>query len=318
VSTNATKVRSWSDIRQTAQAAANVGDFVQNADGRAAAFYGSAISVGDRSTLDGAGQYTLPKTAGVVLLDGGRAYWDRSAGAITFRKVNDRDFYAGRIVGDAASADTTCVVSINIDPRYDLDLAEDPYRSVLVGTQAIGGFSGPSRRGLAVKLLVSATNEAQKIDALGKDGFDVAANAIIEMGIEVVSLGSGSNPDFNVGIASATNATDADAIAQHLFVHVDGNSNKIYVQSKDGTHTTAATDTGVTLTAGTRFEVWFDTRVPGAVTVYIDGVQVLASTAFNISSAAGPLMLLAHLEKTASADTFEVDVDWLHARFAEQ
>jgi 16S rRNA G966 N2-methylase RsmD len=54
-------------------------------------------------------------------LDGGRAYWDHSANAVTFEKVNDRDFYVGRVVGDATSASTTCNVNFNIDPPYDMD-----------------------------------------------------------------------------------------------------------------------------------------------------------------------------------------------------
>src|SRR6187549_2806879 len=46
---------------------------------------------------------TITKTSGVVILDGGEVFWDHSANSATFRKVNDRDFYIGRAVGDAES-----------------------------------------------------------------------------------------------------------------------------------------------------------------------------------------------------------------------
>lgn len=318
MSTDAAFVRKYDDARQTAQAAAVVGDVWQLPDGRAAVVVGNALASGDRGQWTASGQWVIPKTAGICLLDGGRVFWDRSAGAGTFRRNADRDFLLGVAVGDAASADTTCTVNLNVDPPYDRELSRDPLYAVAVGTQALGGFLPTQRRGGALKFLLSSTNEAQKTDALGKDGFDAAARAVVEFAVEVVSLGSGSAPDFNVGIASGTHATDADGIAQHLFAHVDGNSGAIKFQSKDGTHTTAATDSTKTLTAGTRFEVWMDLRSPAAAALYVDGVRVLSGTTFDVSAAAGPLYLLAHLEKTAAADTFEVDVDWLEARFAEQ
>ena len=68
-------------------------------------------------------------------LDGGRAWWDFSARMVHFKRVDDRDFYLGRFVGDAALNDTTCSVNLNEDPPYDLDLIRDPYTTVPVGTQ---------------------------------------------------------------------------------------------------------------------------------------------------------------------------------------
>lgn len=318
---DATLARSVQNVRLTAEAAVAVGEVRQLASGLAGVSADPSLSfaAGERADYSTTGAWVMPKGTTYSLLDGGRAYWDYANGRVSFRRTsNSRDFYLGRFVGDAAQADATCTVMLNADPADDFDLARDAFACVATGTLALGGFLPTQRLGGALKLLLSGTTEVQKTDALGKLGFATAANAIVEAAVEVVSLGAGSAPDFNVGIASVTHATDADAIAQHLLCHVDGNSGAISFQSKDGTNTTAATASGTTLTAGTRFEVWFDLRNPAAVALYLDGVRVLSGTTFNVSAGASAWKLLAHLEKTSSADTFEVDVDWLRARTAKQ
>ena len=318
---DATLYRSVPNIRLTAEAAVASGEVRQLAPGLAGvvADPSASYAAGERVDYRTDGQWVMPKGATYSLLDGGRAYWDFANARVSFkRSSNSQDYYLGRIVGDAAQSAITCTVQTNVDPAYDFDLARDPLYTVPVGTQALGGFLPTQRFGGAHKLLLSSTNQAQKADALGKYGFATAANAIVEMGVEVVSVGSGGAPDLSIGLASATHPTDADAIAQHLFLHVDGNATAIKFQSKDGTHTVAATDSTLTLTAGTRFEVWFDLRTPSAIAIYVDGVRVLASTTFDVSAAASAWKLLAHLEKTSAADAFEVDVDWLRARTAKQ
>jgi hypothetical protein len=63
--------------------------------------------------------------------------------------------------------------------------------------------------------------------------------------------------DTNIGLANATHATDADSIAEHLFIHLDGGSSTS-TPSPDGTTTVAATDTTVDYTAGTPFLAQWD------------------------------------------------------------
>src|SRR4051812_4645973 len=119
----ATYLRSRDEVRKTAAAAIAANEVHQLADGRAGVLTSlNAASSGERTNWTTTGQFTLPKTTSMVLLDGGRAYWDYSANKVHYKKVNDRDFYLGRVVGDAASADTTCVVNINVDPPYDIDV----------------------------------------------------------------------------------------------------------------------------------------------------------------------------------------------------
>ena len=160
--------------------------------------------------------HRLLKTTGITLLRGGLAFWDHSANECTYRMVHDRDFYGGRVVEDAASNDTSVLVALNVDPRYDRDLARDPGVCLPVGTQAVGGFGYPRRLGGSMTFVLTATNEAQKVDLLAKDGFSKNANPIVEFAFAVTSDGAGTVVDASLGVASATHATDADAIAEHL------------------------------------------------------------------------------------------------------
>lgn len=306
----------------TLAASAAAGEIWQMADGRAAYMSGVAASSGTTKTFKTSGQVVVTKTAGVVLLDGGEAWWDHSANAATYRKVNDRDFFLGRVVGNAASADTSCTVNLNVAPRYDIDLARDGVQSVLVGTPAAGGFGYPVNLGGSLIFELSATNEAQKVDALAVDGFSKDANAIVDLCFRVLSDGAGTTPDVSIGVASATHASDADSIAESVFVHLDGNSVNINLESDDGTTEVAATDTTVDYTEGSalasRVYVTMDFRNPADVQVHVNGANVLPATVFNVNAAVGPLFPLVHLEKTASTDVYKLAIDWFRVRLMEQ
>ncbi len=294
----------------------------QTATGKAGVFDGdAAVGSGSYQDFKTDGQWVFTKATGFKALKGGRAYWDHSANNVSYKKVNDRDFYLGRFTQDSESADTSCEIDLNADPPYDIDLARDPFSTSITGTQGLNTM-GVFRRGGAHKLLMSSASEVQKMDALSKDGFARTTNAIVEMAFNVISDGAGTVVDFSLGIANGTNATDADAITEHLFVHLDANATAIKLQSKDTSTTVTATDTTTTYTEGdgvaNRVEVWFDMRDEADIQCYVNGVNVLPSSVFKLDAAVGPLRLLAHLEKTSAADTYEIDVEWLRVRFAEQ
>lgn len=311
----------------TADAAYNTGDVIQLPDGRAGVI-SDTVASGAVIGVHVGGIFRMTKTTSMVLLKGGRAYWDNSANKVYFRTINDADFYVGRLTTDAASADTVCYVELNVRVKYDVDYKVDPGKAIPVGTAAAGGFG----RGLSVNgpgnmnLLLTSTSEAQKIDWLSKDGFLASSNPIVEFMVSVpTGTAAGGAQDLNIGLASATHATDADSIAQHCFIHIDGNSVNVLAQSKStGVSTVTATDTTIDITAGStnaagvRLECWLDCRNPADVQIYIDGVLVLPSSIFDISGAGSTtLFLLAHLEKTSATDTAEVDVDFLAARLAK-
>lgn len=280
---------------------------------------------GDYPVYRTSGTYSIQKTSGVVILKGGRVYWDHSANTATYCRNQDRDFYLGRAVEDAASTGPTVVVDLNVDPPYDIDLARDGFQSVIVGTAAAGAFGYPVNLGGALVFELTATNEAQKVDALSVDGFAAstsAANAVVEGAFRVLSDGAGTVVDVSIGIANATHATDADSITESMFVHLDANNTNINLESDDGTTEVAATDTTTDYTEGTgrssRVEFWFDMRDPADVQAYVNGVNVLPATTFDVDAATGPWFLLVHVEKSSSTDTYKLAVDWLRVRFAEQ
>lgn len=305
----------------TPAAAVTGGDVTQLADGRAAVIP-TDVAAGSLGAARVAGVFKVQKTADINILDGGRVFWDYSANKAHFKAVNDRDFYMGVAVGDSPDTQTYVYVALNIEPRYLLDLARDPYISVIAGTAAFNGLGFPYREGGALRFALTSTNEAQKVDALSVAGFSPDANAIAEMAFRMPNGGSGSASDFTIGIASGTHATDFESVAEFAAIHLDGGATAINAESDDGTTDVAPTDTTKVFSAGTalskRVECWIDTRDKANVKFYVDGVRVLTGTTFTLAAATGPLFLIAHLEKTTGTETADMTIDWLRARIAEQ
>lgn len=322
---DATFVRDWNKQALVAIASVAVREVWQTADGKAAVYAGGADGrttgdAGRRVEFETADKWTFLLTSGITILDGGRVYWDHSANLAHFKKVNDRDFYLGRAVGDSSAG--AVVVDLNSNPPPDIDMFRDAALVVPVGTQAVGGFGFPKVLGGARSIELTSTSEAQKIDMLSVDGFAKGANAIVEMVFRIADDGAGTAADLSLGIASATHATDASSITNRLFFHTDANALDIFAESSDGSTTVALTDTTINYAEGSavanRVECWIDFRNPADPQLYIDGVNVLPSSVFNVDAFAGPWFLLAHLEKTSSADVYRAIIDRFEARFAEQ
>lgn len=318
----ARQVRNTGLEKQLAAATVSAYELWQTPTGRAGVLDSpNSVSSGNYFEQRTDGQWTCKKTAGFVALKGNRAWWDHSANAINYKKVNDRDFYAGRFAEDASNAATSCVVDLNADPPYDLDIARDPCLSVLVGTAAAGGFGYPVRRGGCFVLELTATSEAQKVDLLTRDGFDLTANAIVEFAFLIENDGSNATQDFTIGAASGTHASNFQTITSFVAVSTVGASTAINAQSDDNSTDVAPTDTTTTYTEGTsvaeRVEGWLDFRDPASVKVYINGVAVLTGTTFTAGTS-GTHYLIAHLEKTSGTDVYKVAVEWLRAHYAEQ
>ena len=221
------------------------------------------------------------------------------------------DFYLGIVQETAASAATTVKVAINADPRYTIDLGQG-FWSVPVKTAGVTGCTIGHAEGAT--LIVDATSEAQKQDALSIHSFPVATPCLVEALICLNVNGSGSACDINVGLANATHATDADSITESLFIHIDGGSLNINAESDDGTTEVASTDTTVDAVVGTPFLAQWDLTDDEDIQLYINGVNVLPSTVFKLNAATGPLKLLAHFEKTTGTEVGNVTVQRLGLR----
>lgn len=309
------------NLRLAASAAA--GQVIQLPTGEAA-FLDLKTSVSSNNYTDQLrtrGKVTLAKATGAVLLSGQEVYWDHSADNVTYQKVNDRDFFVGVVTDDAPSSQNWVYVDLNKRQRFDVDIARDAFLTTIVGTQGLNTM-GVFRRGGAHKLILSSTNEAQKVDILSVDGFAVGANTIVEAIFRPISVGAGTAPDFNIGVASGTHASDFESIAEFCSLRLNGNASDLFADSDDGTTDVGETDTTVNVTAGSavanRVHALFDLRDPSDIQIYVNGALVLDATTFALDNATGPLFLIGHLEKTSAADTFEVDIDALRCWHSEQ
>lgn len=288
----------------TPDAAITGGEVVQLRDGRAGVIPVDVAS-GDKGAAQTEGVFLVQKTTGMVILDGGRVYWDHSANKAYFKAISDRDFYLGTAVGDAATADTTMYVNLNVQPWYFFDTARDEITSVVVQTatqEAAATTPNVVSLGGRLKMNFGLTAEAQKVDAMSKRSFAIGSNAIAEFIVNVVTNSDNAAGDINFGIASGTHATDFDAIAECVAIHMDGAALTLLAQSDDGSTAVAAATTTLSATAGTPFEVWIDTRDPANCKVYVDGVRVMdgttgASKTFIVAT--GPFFWIAHMEKTS-------------------
>lgn len=318
--------RAANDIRVTLDAAGVSGEVRQLPDGRAGVLQAQvAPASGDLVKFETSGVFKMTKTTNTfVALTGGRAYWDHSANVVNFEKVNDRDFYLGRFAADATYAATEVYVNLNINPPDDIDMlgGEGGFLSVVTGTAAAGAFGYPQPLGKSMMIQLTATNEAQCVDMLSVDKFAVGANWIADIVFRPDVNGTTSAVDFNIGVANGTSTTDADAITESVFCHIDGGSTNLALESDDGTTEVAATDSTTDITAGSavanRVELWIDGRDPTDIQIYLNGVLMLTSTVFALGAATGPLGLLAHLEKTSGTATGMFTIDRATVRLAQQ
>jgi predicted RecA/RadA family phage recombinase len=302
-------------LEVTAEAALASGEMIQLPDGRAGYKAAQrAAAIGDSAGIQVKGRVKVAKTASVVILKGDEVFWDRSANTATpLQAVADADFSCGVAVEDAAAAATTVEIELNAKPRYTIDIMQDPTDTVIVKTAGTDlDFSmGP---GYAKMALSTTHAEANKIDILSKQAVPVTVPFIVEGRMAVYEIGDEASLDINVGIANGTHADNADTIGESVFFHLDGTALDIKAESDDGTTEVAATDTTVNAVDDTYFDFRIDCRDLTAIKLYINGVAVLASTAFKLDKATGPMKLLAHIEKGANDTPGEIRIAKLAIR----
>ena len=291
----------------------NSGDVIQLPDGRAAVKGGlTAAASGDSVASYTEGVFRVLKAAGICLLRGGRAYWDRVNGVATFAQPSGA-FYIGRVAADAAATDTSVLIDFNIIVSDLIALKDGRWTSTPVKT---AGSPAATRDavGSGFAFSLDNTNEAQKIDAISIGGVRTIDGPILEGRIAIHDKGNNAALTIFLGLASGSNAAAFTNITDYCgFVFV-GNSLEINAISTDGTTTVAKTDTTVLAVADTFNEFWLDARNPAAVDLYVDGVLMLTATVFSLAKAAGPLFPLLWVGKTANATTADVTVDFLRLR----
>ena len=284
-------------LNWTADGTYTKGDVIQVSDGRAGVVLADVTS-GNKVGVDVAQGtvYEVAKTTSMVVLRGSKLWWDHSANKVHLLHRNDRDFYAGVAVEDATSSATTVRIALNQEPKYAASF-RGGFASVRVQTAGFVSACGAGAEGCNLEF--SATAEAQKADALSFQGTAPGSEGVLHMLLCVNTNGDAAALDANFGLANGTHATDADSITESLFIHIDGNSANINLESDDDTTEVAATDTTVDFTAGTPFLFQADLSNLADIQCYLDGVNVLPASVFKLDAATGPLKLLAHVEKTS-------------------
>lgn len=266
-------------VSKTAAAAVAVSEIQQLADGRASVYTRAvAATSGTRTTWRETGKYTVTKTAGIVLLDGQEVYWDHSANAATYKPNGDRDFYLGTCIDDAASADTTCAVNLNVRPTYLIDLQHGAWLTTIVQTGGTNTGTLTDNSGGSADTTIEAcgaavtgvdgtgSNAASKADvdtrltAIANNFADLAAqlaiqktlNSVLMAGKPAVSMRGGSAFLLHTAIAEAQKADllsrdgwaiGANAIVEGQFTVLDdGDANAIdfNIGISNGTHATDA------------------------------------------------------------------------------
>lgn len=248
------------------------------------------IAAGALGSVKVRGLVECPKAASVYLWKGQEAWVTLSTGAVSYGGDVCIGVVAETVIGTA----TTVKVNLNAKGGGLVDMDSVGWITERVGAagQVVAGGFGKS-----VGLAFSLTAEAQKAAAWCNKALSVANKLLVQGWLTVVTIGDNAAFDFNFGLASESHASDFDASAKYLAVHLN-NALDLFVQSKDGTTTVNATDTTVNLVANTPAFVQFDMSDPADVKLYVNGIAV-TPTAIDFSAGGAALFLIAHLEKSA-------------------
>jgi len=291
------------------------GEVLQLPDGRAG--YIPALNPpdsGDVGCVQTAGLVTVAKIATKATIKGCKMFFDRSASTASPIETAD-SFYIGTAFEDKAASATTVIVDLNVQPSYIFELGRPGDLITNVATKTAGSPALTYDVSNFWKLLITNNDEAQCVDILSNKSVPLADGPIFEAQINIQEKGDNAAVDIVFGLANASHTSNPDTITESAFFSINGDAAHINAESDDGTAAeVAATDTTIDLTEGTMLEFWIDARDPAAVDFYIDGVQVLSSTTFDIGDATGPLKALVLVEKSGGAHVPDIRVQSLRLR----
>ena len=294
------------EVHFTGAAAFASGQVIELPDGRAGVIQGggAGYAIGDAVIAKVAGVHTMAKTADIVLLDGQKVYWVRSTNKTNYTG----DFVAGTVRGDAAAAATTVDVDLNVLPNYLISLDQGEWVE-----EATDGL-GVTKVGAAKKLAFDAVAEVAQAALYSLDTIAVARKPILEAWAAIYDIGNNAALDISLGLATGSHATDFDSVTEAVLLHLDGSALSILAESVDGTTEVAATDTLVDAVDDVYFFVQIDCRDLADIQIYINGVLMLTASVFKLDAATGPLVPIAHLEKTSDDTLADLRVKELNVR----
>lgn len=290
-------------VAWTPTAAVAAGEVIQLKDGRAGVAV-DAIAAGGTGALQIKGIATVSKSITQTMLVSNKVYWDISTGKCNLLGGSAGDFFLGTVVEDASYTGTTVKVALNVKPSYYAALERGfwaiPIPAITANPQ--GMMFG---HGNGVSMAFDTAAEAEKFDALSIDSIPTSTPGVLQAMVCINLNGDDAAFDFNVGLANETNATNADTITSSLFLHTDGASLNLNIESDNAAAEVAATDTTIDAVVGTPFLVTWDLRSWSDIKCYINGLRVGDGTTgsavtLTLAGVAGPMKLMAHMEKSAN------------------
>ena len=144
--------------------------------------------------------------------------------------------------------------------------------------------------------------------------FDIDKAPIFEARVAIFDIGDDAALDIDIGLASDDHATDFEAIAAFVAIHLDGNSLNIMAHSDDGTTDVAAVDTTKDAVDNTYFMVKIDCADKADIKIYLDMdgngyVRVASATTFTLAAYSGALTPIVMVEKSNNDTLADVRVD---------
>ena len=187
----------------------------------------------------------------------------------------------------------------------------DPATPWLIADTSAAGTPTYVRNASNAVLTLTSTSEVQNVclhhgDALS---FDIDDLLSVEFRLKVSGCTSGTTVSW--GMASARNDTPASMTALALFQMVGATSTTdVTVETDDNVTDTAPVSSATALsTTFKRFVIDFSNK--SSIKFYIDGVRVAQSTTFTMSGYTSGLQPFVQIQKTSSANTDAVTVDYV-------
>lgn len=196
-------------------------------------------------------------------------------------------------------------------PSASFPTSADPAMPwLVVDTSSAGTPTYVRATGEAV-LTLASTSEVENVCLAHGDAltYDIDGLFAFEARVKVSGCTSGTSLCF--GMASARNDTQDSVAANAWFKMVGADSTTaVVVETDDGTTDLDDKSTGTTLsTTYKRFKIDFSNKKD--VKFYIDGARVAASTTFDMSAYSSGLQPLVQIQKTSSANTDAITIDYI-------
>lgn len=187
----------------------------------------------------------------------------------------------------------------------------DPATPWLVADTSAAGTPTYVRNASNAVLTLVSTSEVENVCLYHGDALSFDIDDMIRAEFRVKVSGCTSGTSICWGMGSARNDTQDSVAANAWFKMVGADSTTaIVVETDDGTTDLDDKSTGQTLsTTFKRFVIDFSNKKD--VKFYIDGIRVATSTTFDMSGYTSGLQPIIQIQKTSSANTDAITVDYV-------